>query len=64
VAGTGREEQGKVFGEEWEGRIGVRARTCIQTHHWKRLHFQFKMYQKCLAAGLRPDPLVELEPPP
>ena len=22
MTGTGREEQGKVFGEEWEGRIG------------------------------------------
>ena len=33
VAGTGREEQGKVVGEEWEGRTGVRAGKCFQTHH-------------------------------
>ena len=33
VAGIGREEQGKVVGEEWEGRTGVRAGKCFQTHH-------------------------------
>ena len=32
MAGTGREEQGKVVGEEWEGRTGVRSGKCFQTH--------------------------------
>ena len=31
VAGTGREEQGKVVGEEWKGKKGVRAGKYFQT---------------------------------
>ena len=58
---VGIEEQNKLVEEEREERTRREGTgICIQTHHCQRLHFQLKMRQKRLAAGLCPDSLGSL----
>jgi hypothetical protein len=60
VAGTGREEQNKVVGDEWEGRTGgAGGINVLKPIIARGFIFSIKCIKICLAAGLRPDPLGE-----
>ena len=61
----GRCVAGRKSRYRWLGAMGREDKEgangkVYSNHHCQRLHFQFKMHQKTLAAEFRPDPMREL----